>query len=241
MKKLLCVLIVCLSFCFSIIPATAEDTFAITVGTLDQSLDVKSGDEIVVPVYLSGNVGVCAYALTYSFDKNVLELQDDKMKQNGKGDYTCLVNDFTVNNKGDHVIIVSSAGTVDVTDNGVIAYLFFKVKDNVQTGFSPINVTYTNGNVCNSVPIPLNPAKVGGGVYVHGIKVPVSSETSSAGNTSGESTSSKPIGYVPQDTLPDSAPDYYSSVIASTSSEPQSSSSSSSLQAEYTSSVSSDA
>lgn len=221
MKKLLCVLVLCLSFCLSVTPTVAADTFAITVGTLDQTLDVKPGDEVVVPVYISGNVGVCAYAFQYSFDKNVLELQDDKMKQNGKGDYKCLINDFTINNKGDSVIILSFAGAgVDVVDNGVITYLFFKVKDNVQSGFSKISVTYEDKNVCNSDSKALYPAKIDGGVYIHGNQAPVSSQTPSV-----ENTSSKPIGYVPQDTLPNTAPNYYSSTTALTSSAQQNSSS----------------
>lgn len=216
MKKLICVFIICLSSCFFMTSAMAQNDFAITVGTLDSALDVKQGDEIVVPVYLSGNVGVYSYALEYSFDNNVLQLQGDKMKQNGKGDYKCLINDFTINNRGNNVIIVSLAGgSKDMTDNGVITYLFFKVKEDAKGGFSKINVTYKKGNVCNYAANALYPAKVNGGVYVHSnnsdSNILSGTQGTSSYQTSSVSTSSRPIGYVPPDTVPDTASDYYSS------------------------------
>ncbi|MBP3691943.1 MAG: hypothetical protein J6I80_01720 [Clostridia bacterium] len=230
MKKLISVILITAILTLGGITACAEDAFKITVGTLDESLNVNAGDEIVVPVYLSGNVGVYSYALEYSFDPNVLELQDDKMKQNGKSDYKCLINDFTINNKGSSVIMVSLAGgSKDVTDNGVIAYLFFKVKDTALRGFTNVNVTYKNGNVCNYKPTALYPARVNGGVYVHSDNVastPSQSSVPSASSSKPQSsnTSSRPIGYVPSDTLPETAPDVYNSQMAATSSTEQSSS-----------------
>ncbi len=227
MKKIISIVMVTAVLMLFVITSFAENAFKITVGTLDQALNVKENDEIVVPVYLSGNVGVYSYALEYSFDPDVLELQDDKMKQNGKGDYKCLINDFTINNRGDNVIILSLAsGDGNVTDNGVIAYLFFKVKQGAKRGFSEIKVTYKNGNVCNYAAKALYPEKVSGGVYVHSDNLPESSETSVSSKPSGsDSTSSQPIGYVPPSTLPDTAPDYYSSQIMMTSSNVQSASS----------------
>lgn len=230
MKKLISIILIAAILTLGGITAFAEDAFKITVGTLDESLNVNAGDEIVIPVYLSGNVGVYSYALEYSFDPNVLELQEDKMKQNGKGDYKCLINDFTINNKGSSVIMVSLAGgSKDVTDNGVIAYLFFKVKNTALRGFTTVSVAYKNGNVCNYKPTSLYPARVNGGVYVHSDNVasmPSQSSVPGASSSKPQSsnTSSRPIGYVPSDTLPETAPDVYSSQMAATSSTEQSSS-----------------
>lgn len=224
MKKLISIILITAILTLGGITVFAEDSFKITVGTLDESLDVNAGDEIVVPVYLSGNVGVYSYALEYSFDPNVLELQDDKMSQNGKGDYKCLINDFTINNKGSSVMMVSLAGgSKDVTDNGVIAYLFFKVKDTALRGFTNVSVTYKNGNVCNYKPTSLYPARVNGGVYVHSdnvVSTPSQSSVPSASSSKPQSsnTSSRPIGYVPSDTLPETAPDVYSSQAQATQS-----------------------
>ncbi len=207
--------IICLCLLFSILTVCAQNDFTITVGTLDENLNVNAGDEIVVPVYLSGNVGVYSYALKYTFDPSILELQDDMMKQNGKGDYKCLINDFTINNQASSVIIVSLAGgSSDVTKNGVITYLFFKVKQTAKSGFCNISVEYKDGNVCNWAAKPLYPAKVNGGVYVHSNNsdsdILSGTQGTSSYQTSSVSTSSRPIGYVPPDTVPDTASDYYS-------------------------------
>lgn len=199
----LAALVMCAVFCFA---ASAEDKFTVTVGTLNKTVGVKPGEEIVVPVYFTNNTGVTGYVFNYTYDVNTLEFQQQKTEDNnGSGDYRCIVNDFTIHDKGGSINVVTLyMSKKDYVGDGVITYLFFKVKEDAKDGFTQINVNYKDGNVCNYDCKKLYPEKVNGGVYIN-----VEKTESAPQNTDG-----KPKGYVPFKTTPQTADKYYSGTIS---------------------------
>ena len=200
--------------------ACAAEQFSVTVGTLNSSLGIMPGEEIAVPVYLTGNPGVFSYVFKYRYDNTQLELQTDKMQTLlGKPDYRCLINDFTMNDKnGTLTVVTLHTGKADQTGDGVILYLLFKVKDSASMGFSEITVDYSLGNVCNYDTKLLYPVKISGGLYINGKAQGSSDNQSAVSSTAVSGSASKntgsqetqlPKGYVPMDTVPATAGEYY--------------------------------
>lgn len=119
----------------------AKELPTITVG----SYNAYIGEKITIPVNLSNNEGVSFLGFKIEFDTESLEYVDSKIN----GLENAQLKEIDINDKN---IITLYALTIDeektINDNGEIATLTFKVKEDAKSSEIKINVTdYGNANL----------------------------------------------------------------------------------------------
>lgn len=107
----------------------------ITVGAVSGEV----GKTVKVPVKLANNPGAMGFLLRFEYDTEALEYINFE-----KGE---LLSDCEVSNK-DGVLTLVSVEDNDITDNGVMVYLSFKIKDGA-SGKSEIKLVCDENSVCN--------------------------------------------------------------------------------------------
>ena len=116
----------------TIMTINAEGTPTIEVG----SATAKPGDTVEIPVTFKSNPGISAYTLAFTYDPEVLTLEDVKSADDIGGNFTFK----------ERAVWVSS-GNVDT--GGVFLTLHFKVAPYVEEKDYQISVLYNKGDICN--------------------------------------------------------------------------------------------
>ena len=136
-----------------------------------------------INISLKNNIGIIAALFSVEYDRERLELvevQDGQLLDGGT---------FSPNYKSyPYKMVWNSAATTNFTNDGVLAVLKFKVRENAQPGKAYINLTYDENDVfnvdLNNIPVTI----INGGIEVigsnHGSG---SSKNNSSGNSSAAS------------------------------------------------------
>lgn len=119
-----------------------------------ESVSEKAGKNIKIPVKFTGNPGAMGFFLQFEYDTQALEYLSFE-----KGE---LLTDCEVSEQDGTLKLVSVEDN-DITKDGVMVYLNFKIKDNA-TGRSEIKLICDENSVCNydeqSVPVKTENGKV---------------------------------------------------------------------------------
>ena len=119
-----------------------------------ESVSEKAGKNIKIPVKFTGNPGAMGIFLQFEYDTEALEYLSIE-----KGE---LLTDCEVSEQDGTLKLVSVEDN-DITKDGVMVYLNFKIKDNA-TGRSEIKLICDENSVCNydeqSVPVKTENGKV---------------------------------------------------------------------------------
>ena len=102
----------------------------------------KAGDEVSVKVEISGNPGIIAFHLLADYDSGALTLVDAK-----SGIFPGT--SFGSKEKLPFSFLWSDAVSGDYTDNGTLAELTFKIKDNAPAGEYTVSLQYDPEDVFN--------------------------------------------------------------------------------------------
>ena len=104
-----------------------------------ESVSEKAGKNIKIPVKFTGNPGAMGFFLQFEYDTEALEYLSFE-----KGE---LLTDCEVSEQDGTLKLVSVEDN-DITKDGVMVYLNFKIKDNA-TGRSEIKLICDENSVCN--------------------------------------------------------------------------------------------
>lgn len=119
-----------------------------------ESVSEKAGKNIKIPVKFTGNPGAMGFFIQFEYDTEALEYLSFE-----KGE---LLTDCEVSEQDGTLKLVSVEDN-DITKDGVMVYLNFKIKDNA-TGRSEIKLICDENSVCNydeqSVPVKTENGKV---------------------------------------------------------------------------------
>lgn len=157
MKKFLAVLVI--AFLLSSVITVSADDFSVIVDTKT----ANSGDTVDINISLENNIGLLAAIFSIEYDKERLELievQDNRLLEGGT---------FSPNYKSyPYKMVWNSASYNNVTDDGVLAVLKFKVLAGAKPGMAYVNLKYRDNDVfdvdLNNVPLNV----VNGGIEVTG-------------------------------------------------------------------------
>lgn len=145
MKKIISILLVITLLLMSmplVLSASAETaTFAVGQVT------ATPGEEVTVPVTISGNPGIIAFRISIAYDANVLEVVS--MTKNTANSFSTIA--FSPVTKNPLTMTWDESLSPNDTTNGDIAYITFKVKDTAATGASPLTITYDQADVFNDM------------------------------------------------------------------------------------------
>lgn len=115
--------------------ATNEGTFSLTNAT------GNAGEEVKVFLNCSDNPGITAWKLDFTYNSNALELIEynaNGVYSNVKPSESITENPFTLSWED---------GSKDVTVNGMMAELTFKIKPDAPSGDYEINLSYDEANI----------------------------------------------------------------------------------------------
>ena len=131
-------------FTMCAVPAISADAAGTAKFALNGA-DAYVGEEAVVSFSCTGNPGITAWKVEFQYDRNALELID----YDAAGVFEGIVSSQTVSA---YPFVMSWSNDIaDVTTNGKIADLKFKVKENAAVGKYPITITYDEDNVYSVV------------------------------------------------------------------------------------------
>ena len=143
MKKIISILLVITLLLMSmplVLSASAEAaTFAVGQVT------AKAGEEVTVPVTISGNPGIIAFKVTIAYDATVLEVVS--MTKNTANSFSTVA--FSPLTRNPLVITWDESLSPNDTTNGDVAYITFRVKDTAAAGTSPLTIAYDQADVFN--------------------------------------------------------------------------------------------
>lgn len=131
-------------FALCTIPVMSADAASTPKFALN-GVDAYAGEEATVSFSCSGNPGITAWKVEFQYDHSALELID----YDAAGVFEGIVPSQTVS--ADPFVMSWSNDIKDVTSNGKIAELKFKVKENAAVGKYPIKITYDEDNVYSVV------------------------------------------------------------------------------------------
>ena len=129
----LCFTLMLLNLCA--VSAFAETALVVTVG----KAEVSKGDTIEIPVTLSGNTGFADMGIEIGYNSDVMTLTKVTSNSSVGGTFTPAQN-YTVN-----PFNMGWSNTANITYNGVLATLTFKIADNAASGVYPVTVDYYKG------------------------------------------------------------------------------------------------
>lgn len=107
----------------------------ISAGTVTAAV----GDTVKIPIEFTGNPGAMGFLFDISYDADSLEYISYE-----KGE---LLSDCEVSG-GDGALKLLSVENEDITDDGVMAYISFKIKDGVSGDFA-VKIVCDENSVCN--------------------------------------------------------------------------------------------
>lgn len=123
-----------------------------TVTVVSVSSDVDK--TVKVPVELTGNPGAMGFLLRFSYDSEKLEYLN---YENGD-----VLSDCEVSGENGQLSMIGIENQ-DITKNGTLVYLNFKIKDGV-SGSTEVSVTCDENGICNyneeSIPVQTENGKI---------------------------------------------------------------------------------
>lgn len=171
----LCMIVLCLFGHAAAVGAAGSPTFSVT------DASGKAGDTVTVNAVMSDNPGIVAFRLLADYDSDVLTLTNARVK-----DFESV--SFGPTDKVPFSFLWSEALNGNVTDNGVMAELTFKISEDAASGSYPIKLSYDEDDVFDDDFVNVKFAVAEGKITVSG-----SGSASSKTDTSSKSdTSSKP-------------------------------------------------
>lgn len=140
--KGLCAVILLLCFGLSFIPARGEEAERPTITV--ESVTVDWEDEIVVPIRISGNPGICFALLSveYSEELRLLEVQDAGLFSD-----PVFGNDLEANPY--QLSWDDSLAAENNMANGILVTLRFALREGAGAGVYAVNVSYDEENIFN--------------------------------------------------------------------------------------------
>lgn len=180
MKKVIAFLMIFILVCSPICVLASENT-TITVDTAKVS---NSDDITFVDINISGNSGISAMTISITYDASALQYTE--FKEGIFSDYS--VKDYRDKNYIRLVILENE----DITEDGLLISLGFKLKDAEKGRLYPVSIEYSEGDFCNSKGEAVSPKIVSGGVaYLNtGIAEQTSSKYEGSSSVSGSSSQS---------------------------------------------------
>ena len=131
-KKIMLSLLVVLMLVVASLPLLAADAPVVYIDSTGAPADMEAGAEFTVYLKIKNNTGLSAIEMTFTYP-DCLELT--AIEKTGA---EVAFDGFLGNPAASKLVVDASA---NVTDNGIIATLKFKVKDGVKTGSQTIGVT----------------------------------------------------------------------------------------------------
>ncbi len=117
-----------------------------------------NGDSVLVRVFIEDNPGIMAITITFTYDSSALEYQRH---------YYGFLDDKEIgNHPTKNMLRFVACEKKDRTENGVMFAFKFKIKENAEFGFYPINIEYSAGDFCNWNLDKLMPKITAGGIDV---------------------------------------------------------------------------
>lgn len=184
MKKLMSTVLVAIATLlmpFTMLEVSADEA----VSQLQAAtVSANAGEDIEIPIELSGNPGIIALTFTFSYDADVLELLS--VEDCG------LFADASFTPSGDitmvpfRLIWEDGLAPENYTENGTIAILHFHVLDTAESGMSEVEINVEASNTFDVNLEDVNVEPVNGGVEVSGAVVETT--TTSTATTTTQTT-----------------------------------------------------
>ena len=157
MKKLLSVSIILLM----ILSLTVSAVDGITIKT--DSVSVKAGETVLVPVYVENNVGFAGFSFELHYNDSYLTPVDVKNGLAFNGNVTSNVQQGTASG----IVTLIGASATDSTDDGILCYVKFKASE-TYSGETPL--TLVNKGLVNQNHERLTPTFIDGKITVENIE-----------------------------------------------------------------------
>ena len=144
----------------------------ISVGNVTASV----GGTVTVPVRIENNTGINAFGFTLEYDNQVvtpIEVTTGNITD-GKGSIQSNLQDTSIDWSQQHEVTASwlSDDLVnDISEDGVLFNVKFKIKDNVETGYYVVKLNYTDGDITNAAGAEIGVTTASGGVSVEEAKI----------------------------------------------------------------------
>lgn len=125
-------------------PTTVPAKPAATMEVSIETVKAKAGEEIEVPIRLKNNPGITSMRLTLDYDAEALKMIDFSF-----GEALASTNRASSAKYASPYSFSMYSATQDIKDEGVIAVIKFKVKDDVDAGDYKINISYDSQDIFN--------------------------------------------------------------------------------------------
>ena len=145
---------------------TPYDGLAVTA----KKVTAKAGSEVEIPISISKNPGIAGFKFKISYDKSVLiPISITKGSAFGNGTLNSNINQGGDLSNLDEVTAYWSNPS-NVSDDGEMFTVKFKVSDNATDGTYPITLTYEDGDITNQTFDNINPKIINGAVTLTKVK-----------------------------------------------------------------------
>lgn len=127
-------------------PSPMPYSGTVTVGTAAGS----AGDEVTVPVSISGNPGVSSFTFRLNFDKTKLTPVSVTKNSSLPGSLTSNIQQSGIDKNNLDYVTAMWANEANYSNNGTLFEVRFKIAESVSNGEDiPVSITYAKGNVVN--------------------------------------------------------------------------------------------
>ena len=145
---------------------TPYDGLAVTA----KKVTAKAGSEVEIPISISKNPGIAGFKFKISYDKSVLiPISISKGSAFGNGTLNSNINQGGDLSNLDEVTAYWSNPS-NVSADGEMFTVKFKVSDNATDGTYPITLTYEDGDITNQTFDNINPKIINGAVTLTKVK-----------------------------------------------------------------------
>lgn len=132
-----------------------------TVGVNDPQIIVESksarkGEEVILNLKVKNNPGFNSASIRIDYDKNVMTLENAELGEL----YASCTPSY------DNLPYITFYGPRNITSDGLLLKLIFKIKDNAESGDYAVGVTYSEGDIANVAEEDVNFAIVSGKISV---------------------------------------------------------------------------
>ena len=132
-----------------------------TVGVNDPQIIVESksarkGEEVILNLNVKNNPGFNSASIRIDYDKNVMTLENAELGEL----YASCTPSY------DNLPYITFYGPRNITSDGLLLKLIFKIKDNAESGDYAVGVTYSEGDIANVAEDDVNFAIISGKISV---------------------------------------------------------------------------
>ncbi len=156
-KKCALCFVCAVSLLFSSFAVSAEENYEDGHITID-TVSALNGDSVIVKIGIENNPGIMAMTLSITYDSSALTYE--RYYWGYLGDYT------VVDHPDKNLIRFVNCESMNLDANRTMISLQFKVKEDAEFGFYPIDIEYKSGDFCNWKLDRLMPVITSGGVNV---------------------------------------------------------------------------